>query len=67
MVKRWQTIQKPHFLSGFQMVLTKWLPFTIRKPDLKSVLKMTIQIPDGLVFGGSLYYTFTWGPVLKTV
>jgi hypothetical protein len=51
-VKRWPTIQKPDFLSGFRMVLTKWLPFTIRKPDLKRVGKMTIQIPDRPVFGG---------------
>jgi hypothetical protein len=42
MVKRWPTIQKPDFLYGFPMVLTKWLPFTIRKPDTTSVQKMTI-------------------------
>jgi hypothetical protein len=28
---------------------------TIRKPDLKTVRKMTTPIQDGLVFGGSLY------------
>jgi hypothetical protein len=27
----------------------------IQKPDTKSVRKMTIQIPDSPVFGGSLY------------
>jgi hypothetical protein len=31
------------------------LAFIIRKPDTKSVQKMTIQILDGPVFGGSLY------------
>jgi hypothetical protein len=28
--------------TGFRMVLTKWLPFTIKKTDKKSVRKMTI-------------------------
>jgi hypothetical protein len=28
---------------------------TIWKPDTKSVRKMTVGIPDGPVFGGSLY------------
>jgi hypothetical protein len=43
------------FLSGFRMVTNKMAAKTIRKPDTKSVWKMTIQIPDGPVLGGSLY------------
>jgi hypothetical protein len=37
------------------MVETKWRP-SIRKPDTKSVRKMTMRIPDGPVFRGSLYF-----------
>jgi hypothetical protein len=33
----------------------------IRKPDTKSVQKMTNQIPDGPAFGGSLYFVQTFG------
>jgi hypothetical protein len=29
----------------------------IQKPDQNFVRKMTIQIPDGPVFGGSLYFS----------
>jgi hypothetical protein len=35
----------------------KWAP-TIQKPDTKSVRNMTIWIPDGPVFGGSLYMSY---------
>jgi hypothetical protein len=46
--------RKPDKKSGFRMVKNKMAIFSIRKPDLKSVPKMTIGIPDGPVFGGSL-------------
>jgi hypothetical protein len=38
------------FSNGFNKMAAK----AIRKPDLKSVQKMTIRIPDSPVFGGSL-------------
>jgi hypothetical protein len=50
--KKCQTGQKK---SGFRMVFNKMAAKTIRKPDTKSVQKMTIQMPDSPVFGGSLY------------
>jgi hypothetical protein len=43
-------------LSGFWMVCSKIAAKAIWKPDPKSVQKMTIQIPDSPVLGGSLYY-----------
>jgi hypothetical protein len=44
------------FLNGFNKMVAK----AIRKPDFKSVLKMTIRIPDGPVFSGSLYYGYLY-------
>jgi hypothetical protein len=58
MVKRWPTIQKPDFFVRFSNGFNKMAAKAIQKPDLKSVRKMTIQIPDGPVFGGSLYIPF---------
>jgi hypothetical protein len=48
------------------MVKTKWRPnygghlaFTDRKPDKKSVRKMTVRKLEGSVFGGLLYLLYS--------
>jgi hypothetical protein len=54
MVRRWPTIRKPNFFVRFSNGFNKTAAKAIRKPNLKSVRKMTIRIPDGPVFGGAL-------------